>query len=209
MNTKRKRNRKQADIDLDQQSSESSQLSRRTRGSAPAHRLEIEEVGPMMSGAIGIDFQSMGRVLEAPRSREPLPPKGTGDAKSSTGARAWEGSDQEPVEPSMLASDPRVQLIKQQCLMTQNPQKKLKRLKTEQLPLETIPQYSQTCTLLLTMKADGCGLAQLLSGASQFDTWLAGGELRGAFKDGADPESLATLVEPLLARAGQATTVMA
>jgi hypothetical protein len=209
MNTKRKRNRNQVDIDLDQQPSEPSRLSRRTRGSASAHRLEIEEADLMMNGAIGIDSHSMGRVSKVSRSREPLPPKDTGDARNSTGARAWEGSDQEPVEPSMLTGDPRVRLIKQQCLMTQNPQKKPKRLKTEQLPLETIPRDSQTCTLLLTMKADGCGLAQLLSGASQFDTWLADGELRGAFEDGTDPESLATLVEPLLARAGHATTVMA
>jgi hypothetical protein len=209
MNTKRKRNRNQADIDLDQQASEPSRLTRRTSGSASAHRLEIEEADLVMSGAMGVDLQSMGRVLEASRSRKPLPPKNTGDDRDSAEARPWEGSDQEPVEPSMLTGDPRAQLIKQQCLVTQNPKKRPKRLKTEQLPLETIPRGSQTCTLLLTMKADGCGLAQLLSGASQFDTWLADGELRGAFKDGTDPESLAILVEPLLARAGQATTVMA
>src|SRR5690606_35697450 len=131
MDTKRKRSRNQVDIDLDQQPSEPSQSSRRTRGSASAHRLEIEKADRMMSGAIGIGSHSMGRLSEASQSREPLPPKGTGETRNSTRVRAWEGSDQEPVGPSTLSGDPRVQLIRQQCLMTQNPQKKLKRLKTE------------------------------------------------------------------------------
>ena len=159
----------------------------------------------MMSGAIGVDTQSMERGSEASRLRESLPVQDIGVARDLTEVRTWEGSDQEPAEPSMLTGDPRARLIKQQCIMTRNPQKKLKRLKTEQLPLETIPRDFQTCTLLLTMKADGCGLAQLISGASQFDTWLADGKLRGAFNDGTDPETFTTLVEPLLSRAGHAS----
>jgi hypothetical protein len=91
--------------------------------------------------------------------------------------------------------------MKQQRLMAQHhAHKKPRRLKTEQLPLETIPRDSQTCTLLLTVAVDVRALAKLISDASHFDAWLVDGKLRGASKNGTGPEDTAALVEPLLAR---------
>lgn len=209
MNTKRKHNRDQADLDFDQQSSEPSRLSRHTSGSESAHRLDPEEANFMMTGANGVDPRNTETVSQASPPHRPRPQKATRAARDSSEASAWEESNQGPAEPDMATGDPRAQLIKQQCLMTQNPQKKLKRLKTEQLPFEAIPRDSQTCTLSLTMKINECRLAQLFPGASQFDTWLADGKLRGAFKDGIHPESLAMLVKPLLTRTGQAASVTA
>jgi hypothetical protein len=59
------------------------------------------------------------------------------------------------------------------------------RMKTEQLPLETIPHDSQTCILLITVTADVGRVAQLLTKVSRFDPWLVDGRLRGGFDRGA------------------------
>lgn len=96
--------------------------------------------------------------------------------------------------------------MRHQRSVAHNPQRKAKRLKTEQLPLETIPCYFQTCALLLTLTADPCRLAHLLTSASEFDAYLVDGKLRGAFKGGAGPEETAMLVKPLLARIGDGPT---
>jgi hypothetical protein len=110
-------------------------------------------------------------------------------------------AQEENAEPDLPADDPRERLMEQQRLMAQqHAHKRPKRLKTEQLPLETIPRDSQTCPLLLIVAADVCALAKLISDASHFDAWLVDGKLRGAFKNGTDPEDTAALVEPLLAR---------
>jgi len=84
--------------------------------------------------------------------------------------------------------------------MMEHPQRKPRRLKTEQLPLETIPRGLQTCTLLLTVTATRGDLAQLFPSASQFDTWLLNGKLRDAIQGETGPDDTAILVNSLLSR---------
>lgn len=78
-----------------------------------------------------------------------------------------------------------------------------KRLEVDQLPLETIPQCQETCTLSLTVKVDARSLAQLAAVASQYDAWLVDGELRGAFQHGGISQDVTGLIDNLLARIGQ------
>jgi hypothetical protein len=99
-----------------------------------------------------------------------------------------------------LAQDARIQLIKHQCLMASNPQKRLKRLKTEQLPLETIPRDFITVTLQLTITTNSCELTQLSIRATRYDAYPITGKLGGGFEDGIGPEEAAELVRPLLER---------
>ncbi|GAB1311202.1 PMS1 protein 1 [Madurella fahalii] len=101
---------------------------------------------------------------------------------------------------NLSTQDPREQLARQQCFMAENPQKKPRRLKTEQLPLETIPRDFQTFTLLLTIMVDFSELTQRLSGAARYDTYLVDGELRDGFGDGISPEDAARLAKSLLER---------
>ncbi|KAK3310310.1 uncharacterized protein B0T15DRAFT_425660 [Chaetomium strumarium] len=143
----------------------------RTSASAAAHRLWSEEGNFMFGGPAGIN---------AGRERDTRP-------------------DEETQWPGSAIDDARAQLIKQQRLGTQNPQRKSRRTKTEQLPLETIPHELQTCTLLITVRANVDRVAQLLTKVSRFDTWFVDGKLRGAFEDLTSPEEKAKLVEPLLA----------
>jgi hypothetical protein len=84
--------------------------------------------------------------------------------------------------------------------MTFNTRKKSTGMKTEQLPLETIPNDSRTCDLSFTVTIDACQLARLLVEAAKHDKWLVDGQLMGAFEDGKEPEDTATLLEPLLAQ---------
>jgi hypothetical protein len=104
---------------------------------------------------------------------------------------------------TLLTDDPRAQLIQQQRLITQNSQRRPKRLKTEQLPLETTPRDFQTCALLLIIATDRYRFSHLFSNASRVDTWLVDGKLKGAFEEGTCAEDAALLVEPLLTRIGR------
>jgi hypothetical protein len=134
---------------------------------------------------------------------------GDGSATGAQLAESPERPDESTTQPILRIDDPRARLTQQQRLTAASVRKKPKRLKTGQLPLETIPCDAETCALLLTMAADARGLAQLLTEASRFDTWLVDGELRGAFEDETRPKDTARLMEPLLARLGYGTTVYA
>jgi hypothetical protein len=171
---------------------------------------DLEDADFIMTSPPRGEHDRRRAARQASLPRQALPQHSARDAgESSTEAYLPGRSDEGTAQPTVQADDPRTRLIKQQRLMTTSAQKKPKRLRTEQLPLETIPRDSETCALLLTVTADTGGLAQLLTGASRFDTWLVDGELRGAFKDGIGAHDTARLVEPLLARIGQGAGVAA
>jgi hypothetical protein len=162
----------------------------------------------MIARPVGIKVSRRRASSQAPSPLQP-PPYNTLDYKETpTEVHPRERSNEEIQWPDSVTGDARVQLIKQQRLGTLNPQKKPRRIKTEQLPLETIPHDSETCTLLMTITADVGRVAQLLTKVYRFDPWLLDGRLRGGFEDLTSPEDMAKLVEPLLAqiRQGRAVT---
>ncbi|KAK3337323.1 hypothetical protein B0T19DRAFT_68542 [Cercophora scortea] len=69
-----------------------------------------------------------------------------------------EGPEELPHEHS--PEDSRRYLIRRQRSMVRDPRKKLRRLRTDLLPLETIPRGFETFTLVLTMEADSCHLVK-------------------------------------------------
>lgn len=154
----------------------------------------------MMADDVAVNLDAQDTILQALPCRQPFSRVAAGGGETSTEARPQRGSDEDTAQSSLLTDDPRTRLIKQQRLMTHNSQNRPKRLKTEQLPLETIPHDSRTCTLLLTVAASGCDLPRLFLNAARFDTWLVDGKLKGAFMEGTGPEDVAVLVETLLAR---------
>jgi len=194
---RRRQRRNQADLNLNQQVVGFSRLEARPRTSPSTPRMNIDEVNLAMTDSVAVE-PSRRRREEASPPGQPLPCSSHDDGGTLTQARQREGSDEGAAQPTLPADDPRAHLIKQQRLMTKSLQRRPRRLKTEQLPLETIPRDSQTCALLLTMSADG--LPQLFSNTSRFDTWLVDGKLKGAFEKGTGLEDTAVLVEPLLAR---------
>ncbi|KAK4155369.1 hypothetical protein C8A00DRAFT_13604 [Chaetomidium leptoderma] len=206
-NNKRKRHRGQGVLDISQQPHGPS-LGRHTRASTSVRRSGVAGTDVMMAAHTEMGSERGRPVLQASPHRQHSPHRVPDIAGDLGEARSVDGSDVDTAQPDLLTDDPRARLIKQQRLMAQKTKKKPRRLKTEQLPLETTPLNSETCTLLLTMTADACGLAHQLSDASRFDTWLVDGKLRGAFKNGASPEDTAMLVKPLLARIGDGATVM-
>ncbi|KAK4040511.1 hypothetical protein C8A01DRAFT_15608 [Parachaetomium inaequale] len=210
-NNRRQRRRDHHDLSLGQQFSEPSRRDQRTKSSGLTRRADLEDADFIIMTSPPRGERDRRRAArQASPPRRPLPHHRARDAgENATGAYLPGRSDEGTAQPTVLMDDPRARLIKQQRLMKSNVQKKPKRLKTEQLPLETIPRDSETCALLLTVTADTGGLAQLLTGASRFDTWLVDGELRGAFKDGIGAHDTARLVEPLLARIGQGAGVSA
>lgn len=84
-----------------------------------------------------------------------------------------------------------------------------KRVKTELLPLETIPPGSQTCVLVLTLETGNHNLTRMLSELLRFDLWVADGRLKVGLGEDIDPENAAMLVQPLLAQVGSEEVVMA
>ena len=199
-NDRRQRRRDRANLDHDQELAGFTRPTRRTGASASARRLDIEDVDLMMADDFAVNLNAQETNPQALPSRQLLSCVAAGGGETSTETGLQRGLDEDTAQSSLLTDDPRTRLIKQQRLMTQNSQNKPRRLKTEQLPLETIPRGSQTCTLLLTVVASGCNLTKLFLNASRFDTWLVDGEVKSAFKEGTGPEDVALLVETLLAR---------
>ncbi len=154
----------------------------------------------MMVNEAAVNLGVQEATLRALPRRQIFSRVAAGGGQPSTEAHPQRGPDEDTAQSSLLTDDPRSRLIEQQRLSTHNSQNKPKRLKTEQLPLETIPRDSQTCTLLLTMAASGYDLPRLYLNASRFDTWLVDGRVKGAFMEGTGPEDVAVLVETLLSR---------
>ncbi len=179
------------------------QPSQHTRASTVASRLDVVEGGLMIPELVPA---GRGREETSSQTRPFLQPplRGTNNpGENMTDAPEREEPTEETAQSALQTDDPRAHLIKQRQLMMVHPQRKPKRIKTEQLPLETIPRSFQTRTLLLTVSATRGGLAQLFPAASQFDTWLVDGKLRDAIQDAAGPDDTASLVNSLLSRFGQ------
>jgi hypothetical protein len=178
-------------------------MNRRIRDS---RHLQIQEAENMMARHVDLNTRRERTLFQTPPPPRPVPHNALDAAEARTETSQERRRNEDPPQPNLLAEDPRVKLIRQQRSMTQNPQKKPRRLKTEQLPLETIPSDFQTRTLLLTMTVDACRMAQLYIGASQFDTYVVDGKLRDVFMGGAGSESNTVLVQSLLARVGYGST---
>lgn len=189
-----------ATLGLDQELAGVSGPTRRTRAFTSARQLDIEDVDFMMVNEAAVNLGVQEATLRALPRRQIFSRVAAGGGQPSTEAHPQRGPDEDTAQSSLLTDDPRSRLIEQQRLSTHNSQNKPKRLKTEQLPLETIPRDSQTCTLLLTMAASGYDLPRLYLNASRFDTWLVDGRVKGAFMEGTGPEDVAVLVETLLSR---------
>ena len=199
-NDRRQQRRDRASLNHDQELAGFSRPARRTGASASARRLDTEDVDFMMADDVAVSLDAQDTILQALPSHQPLSRVAAGGGETPTEARPPRDPDEDTAQSSLLTDDPRTRLIKQQRLMAHNSQNRPKRLKTEQLPLETIPRDSRTCTLLLTVAASGCDLPRLFLNASRFDTWLVDGKVKGAFMEGTGPEDVAVLVETLLAR---------
>ncbi|KAK4105972.1 hypothetical protein N658DRAFT_519617 [Parathielavia hyrcaniae] len=180
-----------ADIDLAEKVLGTSSSARRTRAWASTHH-EVTDQTTTYSILLEPEHQKAAQLVRLHHGR------GASEEQTDNPSKGW--LSEENSQPGLPTDDPRERLTKLQRLAAQHSNKKPKRLKTEQLPLETIPRGFQTCALLLTMAADVQALARLVSDASQSDVWLVDGKLKGAFKNGTSPEDTAALVEPLLAR---------
>lgn len=197
------------DLDLNRQASKPTRPDTRARNRPPSHSGNVEDMDTIMGTFLRVDSAGGDTAQQTPPPPISSSRNASGGDESTTEAQLVGRPDESTTQPLLRIDDPRARFIQQQRLTTANVRKNPKRLKTGQLPLETIPCDSETCALLLTMAADACSLAQLLTEASRFDTWLVDGELRGAFEDGTGPKDTARLVEPLLARLGYGTTAYA
>lgn len=193
---RRRQRRNQVDPDLGRRLAGFSRPEARQTASSSTRRLHSEDVNPVMADPVADEPAPRGGE-QASSPHQLLPRRAHDDGGTLAQARQPEGLIDGAAQLGLSTDDPRARLIKQQHLMMQNLQKH-RRLKTEQLPLETIPRDSQTCTLLLTMTAGR--LSQLLPHASELDSWLVDGRLKSAFETGTGREDPAMLVEPLLAR---------
>ncbi|KAK3695198.1 hypothetical protein B0T22DRAFT_368800 [Podospora appendiculata] len=103
-----------------------------------------------------------------------------------------------------LAEDSRRYLIRRQRSMVRDSRKKLRRLRTDLLPLETIPRGFETYTLMLTMEADSCHLVKQLVDVSRFDKYLKDGQLPSGLESSAEGEAAAleARVRALLSQIG-------
>ncbi|KAH6636743.1 hypothetical protein F5144DRAFT_546815 [Chaetomium tenue] len=194
-------------LNLNQQVSETVRPGMRARNPPLTRLVDVEDADTMMGTFARVN--SAGGATVQHISPMSLSRNTVGGDESATEAQLAGKPDESTTQPLLRIDDPRARLIQQQRLATASVRKKPKRLKTGQLPLETIPCDSETCALLLAMAVDASSLAQLLTEASRFDTWLVDGELRGAFEDGTEPKDTARLIEPLLARLAYGTTVNA
>ena len=201
--SRRRRHHDGGDLELNQLSFENSNMNRRIRDS---RHLQIQEAENMMARHVDLNTRRERTLSQTPPPPRPRPHNALDAAEARTETSQEHRRNEDPPQPNLLAEDPRVKLIRQQRSMMQNPQKKPRRLKTEKLPLETIPSGFQTRTLLLTMTVDACQMAQLYIGASQFDTYVVDGKLRDVFMGGAGSESNTVLVQSLLARVGYGST---
>ncbi|KAL2137061.1 hypothetical protein VTI74DRAFT_9667 [Chaetomium olivicolor] len=201
-NNRWKRQHREDALESDHESFEPASSNRWPRGSRSTRSLDTEEANLILSPVREIT------CLRETVPRRTLPESALERDITPTEPHRQGRWERDTRPPTLPIDNPRVQFIKGQQLMTQNPQKKPKSLRTEQLPLEAIPCDSQTHNLLLKLPADASKLAQLFGGAVQFDTWLLDGRLKGAFKGGISAEDAARLVEPLLARVGHSRPAM-
>ncbi|KAK3394525.1 hypothetical protein B0H63DRAFT_461176 [Podospora didyma] len=86
-------------------------------------------------------------------------------------------------QPAVRDMDSRQYLMRRQRSITKDPRKKLRRMKTDLLPLEKIPQGLETKSLVLVMKAGSCDMASWLECASRFDKCMGIGEPEDRFED--------------------------
>ncbi|KAH6854382.1 hypothetical protein B0I37DRAFT_28848 [Chaetomium sp. MPI-CAGE-AT-0009] len=195
--------------DLDRQFQEPTRPDKRGRNPTSTRSVDLEDMDLIAETPVRAGSAGGNTTRQTSPPRRSLSRNSIGAGESATEADLPGRPDKNATQPRLRIDDPRARLIEQQRLITTSVQKKPKRLATARLPLETIPRDSETCALLLTVAADARSLAQLLTEASQFDTWLVDGELRGAFEDGAGPCDTARLMEPLLARLGYGTNAYA
>lgn len=174
----------------------SSTLNRHTRGSTARRRRDIDEIDEIIASVPIVESISGGRLEKEP-ARQFTSQDGVDAAVAADGGVCHSG--QAPAHSS-VAHDPRAQLIRQQCFKTQYPHRKLRRVKTEELPLETTPRGFQTFALLLTLAVDSSELTQGLSSASRYDTYLIDGKLRDGLDGETSPEDAAGLVRSSLGR---------
>ncbi|KAK4128306.1 hypothetical protein N657DRAFT_629433 [Parathielavia appendiculata] len=193
-----------ADTDLAEQVLGTPRSARRTRASASTHH---EVTDQTTTASTLLDPKHQRATLQ------PLPSLWPHNDGGASERQTYNPSDEqirgENAQSGLSTDDPREHLIKLQRLAAQNSNKKPKRLKTEQLPLETVPRGFQTCILTLTVPVDTHALVRLISDEKHFDAWLVDGKLRDAFKNGTSPEDTAALVRPLLVRFRPGTTATA
>jgi len=79
--------------------------------------------------------------------------------------------------PPPTKGDSRAYLMRRQRSIARNPQKSLKRLKTELLPLETTSSEFETRNLALIVSSEPHNLVRHLVAASRFDSYMIKGEL--------------------------------
>ncbi|KAL2263842.1 hypothetical protein VTK26DRAFT_4751 [Humicola hyalothermophila] len=194
--------------ELDQQPTEPGNRRRYMRTSPASHLTRREDTDGTSFDTLNLDIRHEKRQVRSPPPHQSTLHAQSAPDLSRTVTEASPKGDLGEVHADILLAteDPRMRLIRQQRFIRQ--QKKPRRLKTEHLPLETIPSNFQTSALLLTMPADAYHLAQLLTGLSRFDTYLVDGNLRGAFTGGGSPEHYAALIEPLLRRVDHEPTVI-
>ncbi|KAH6625957.1 hypothetical protein B0J18DRAFT_126813 [Chaetomium sp. MPI-SDFR-AT-0129] len=99
---------------------------------------------------------------EVPASYPRVFPSVINTEEGTMGTRARETIDGSTAQPRLPSDDPRAQFITHGRLVTNSGHKSLRRLNTEQLPLEVTPRDCETCALLLSMTTDSSSLEQLI-----------------------------------------------
>ncbi|KAK3956371.1 hypothetical protein QBC32DRAFT_227600 [Pseudoneurospora amorphoporcata] len=98
------------------------------------------------------------------------------------------------IEAALPKNDPRGYLIRRQRPLAIKPQRrKIQRLKTNLLPLETTPQGCETHKLTLKLIVDPQALASSMEKASILDSYLVEGVLEDELEDGISPEEVTAL----------------
>lgn len=96
---------------------------------------------------------------------------------------------QESPEASLPKNDPRNYLMRRQRSLADNPQRrKIQRLKTNLLPLETTPLGFETHKLALSVHIDSQTLARSMAKISLLDSYLVEGALEDHFENGISQE---------------------
>ncbi|EAA34508.1 hypothetical protein GE21DRAFT_983 [Neurospora crassa] len=101
---------------------------------------------------------------------------------------------EEGVEAALPTNDPRGYLIRRQQSLADKPQRrKIQRLKTNLLPLETTPLGSETHQLALTLLVDPQTLARSMVRTSLLDSYLIEGALEDTLVNNMSPEEFTAL----------------
>ncbi|KAK4245636.1 hypothetical protein C7999DRAFT_42856 [Corynascus novoguineensis] len=186
---------------------ETSRLRQRQRDPTSPRQAGREHEDLTRGNCASVDPECGTIVRQTSQLRQPLSQSAPGPSRHTTKVHLLKQCNDGAAPQSLLTDVTRGRVTRLQRPMTNETPKKPKRFETEQLPLETIPPDYETYTLLLTVTVDVRSLAQLFAEASQFDSWLLHGELRGAFEDGSASQATASLVESLLARIGKGGSV--